>query len=540
MSVLRAALPARLFPGSGRTRLGAEVRLDYYAPMNRQPLYVASRQVTGTCQYALVTLLVCAYGFVGLGACGSSRPSHTSPPATANEAVSAKPAGHTINRQHLQAQLTPYIESFGKGWGDAFRFSGYVLVTHGTDYIYAQGFGYTDRQAKAAGTLDTSFRIGSVTKQFTAAAILALEEEGKLSVADPISKHIPEYPAAGRNITIHQLLTHTSGIPNYTTFSEVMSSREKARTVSELLAAFWDKPLDFAPGSEFRYSNSGYAVLGAIIERASGMSYGDYVQARLFDRARLGRTVYGDAEGDKSRALGYETKGRELVPATPISMSVAYAAGGIRSSAQDLYRWHVALSDGRVLSQTSIAKLYTPEKQGYAYGWVVGEQSGHRTVSHDGGIDGFLTSYIRVPDADLAVIVLANTMSVDPRKIAVAAIHAAFGGTLQPEAEPALIDMDPAVAARVKGRYRLSDKARESAAGMGVPAKVLEDIAEIEIKEVPGGLAVDPSGQEPFQIFPIGPAMFLAKSEGIQVEFQPDGSLRLTQGGLTLEYTRGK
>jgi len=436
----------------------------------------------------------------------------------------AKADAATVDRANLDAQLTAFVDSHGRNWGEAYRFSGFALVAHGDEVIYQRGFGHADRNAKSAPTADTSFRIGSVTKQFTAAAILLLAERGKLTIDDPISKHIPDYPAVGAGVTIHQLLTHTSGIPTYTAIPELMKTRDKPRTVAELLESFSDKPLEFDPGNKFSYSNSGYILLGAIIERASGQSYAEFVTQNLFTPAGMSRTAAGDAPGVDDRALGYIISADQLVPAHPIDLSNAYAAGGIRSTANDLLAWHRALTSGKILAPASLEKMYTPEKDDYAYGWRVRQERGHRLISHGGGIDGFYTSYLRVMDADLVIVVWSNNESVKSSRVAEAAFSAAFGGKPEPVPESVQTATDPAVAARVAGRYRITPAGLEALRAAGAPEAALTMFEVVAVRDQNGQVVFEVPGMPPADMSQRGPNIFFNKTHGFEMEFALDAT----------------
>ncbi len=449
----------------------------------------------------------------------------------------------TLDAAHLDATLTPHIESYGRIRGERRRFSGFVLVAEHDVPIYARGFEFADREQRRAPTADTSFRTGSVTKQFTGAAIMRLVEDGKLAVDDPIGKHLPEYPAVGAAITVHQLLTHTGGIPSYTAMAEVMEARDQAHTPAELLATFWDRPLEFEPGTRFSYSNSGYAVLGAIIERVSGASYAEFMRTRVFEPAGLTRTVVGDAEGLDDRAIGYQPAGDTLIAAARIDMSVPFSAGAVRSTANDLVRWHRALEDERVVGAASQTRMYTAERDGYAYGWTIGEIDGHPLIGHDGGIDGFSTSYLRVPELDLVVVVWSNNAGVDAPPIATAALKAALGGELAPVDETELIALDVAAAARITGSYGLTEASRKKALELGLPVDVIDTVVTIELRVEHGAMVLAPSGQPPLPLEPLGPARFVQPDHGITVDvtLPAEGTatgITLGQNGLSLEYTR--
>ncbi len=448
-----------------------------------------------------------------------------------------------VEPANLEAQLTPYIESIGAGWGESGRFSGYVLVAQHDQPIYARAFGFADRAAQRAATAETTFRIGSVTKQFTAAAILALEQAGKLKVTDTVKQHLPDYPGPAKDVTIHQLLTHTGGIPNYTAFPEFEAKKAQPFTTRQLLETFWDRPLEFEPGSKHAYSNSGYAILGAIIEKASGKSYAAYVHDALFVPAGMTRTAADDKVGAPDRAEGYKAEGDALGPSDPIDVSIAFAAGAVRSSANDMVRWHRALSGDTILPTAARTRLYQPDKDDHAYGWVVADVSGRETVWHSGGIDGFRTTYWRVPDADLVVIVFGNNEGVNSDPIGRAAVEAAFGGKIEPEKPMAKVAVDAALTARVAGVYALTDESKATLETMGAPQELTDSILTVEVNATATGISAKPNGQDLINLVPVEGNAFFDPGSDIKLTFElpasgPATAIALTQGGLSLTYTR--
>jgi D-alanyl-D-alanine carboxypeptidase len=387
------------------------------------------------------------------------------------------------------------------------------------------------------------FRIGSLTKQFTAAAILRLEQAGKLSVEDPVKKHLPEFPGPGKEVTIHQLLTHTAGIPSYTNDPRVVSRKGEPWTVQALLQSFWNKPLDFPPGTNHEYSNSGYAILGAILERVSGRPYATLLREELFTRAGMTRTLVGDGAGDPDRALGYQARQGKLVPADPIDMSLPFAAGAVRSTANDLVRWHRALEGEAILTAQAREKLYRPGLGNYAYGWVPEEILGHRAVWHNGGIDGFHTDYWRVLDADLVVVVLGNAMEIDTQPIAKAAIAAAFGQVLQPPPQPRRVALDPALPPRLVGSYRITAESRRVLAETKAPARLIESIRSVTIRAAAEGIELQAVGQDSVRLAPTGEGEFFDPTTNIRATFElprQGRATRLTieQGWLKVIYRR--
>ncbi len=476
--------------------------------------------------------------FATLCACGSTAPN--SEQVVPQVPVAQSLPGSKVDAENLRRELDAFVLSYGSNWGEAAAFSGYVHVTQGNTLLYSKSFGVSGRANGGSSDADTSYRIGSVTKQFTAAAILLLEQEGKLHVEDRIGKYLPTYPALGADITIHQLLSHTAGIPNYTTFEELMKERDKALTPLELMTSFWDKPLEFEPGSSWNYSNSGYVVLGVLIEKLSGMSYAEFMKSKLFVPAKLSRTEVGDAVGQSNRAIGYQVKEGAIVRAENISMSVPFAAGAIRSTANDLVRWHNVLLGQSVLSESSKAKLYTPVRKGYAYGWNVKEQEGHRIIGHGGGIDGFLTSYMRVMDEDLVVVVLSNNTNVSPANISKAAIQAAFGAKLTPVAEPQTGEFDLMAAQRCVGDYVITKASREWLSGVA-PANVVAQVARMKVSLGDTALLLKPALQPEFSLTPTAQGAYVNQALKVELRCTGEGDasgIEVLQGGASLKYSR--
>ncbi|MEZ4363296.1 MAG: serine hydrolase domain-containing protein [Kofleriaceae bacterium] len=475
---------------------------------------------------------------LALQGCGAAPAPQAPAPATTMPA----PGDLGVDLAGLSAKLPAFIDSVSMGDPNQ-AFSGYVLVAQHDQPIFSRAYGFADRARATPATADTSFRVGSVTKQFTAAAILKLEEQGKLSVHDPIGKHLPEYPAPGRELTLHQLLTHTSGIPDLLADPEVQARPAQRYTPAELLALFWDKPLLFPAGSRFAYSNSNYDVLGAIIERVSGRSYAAFLAEELFAPAGLTRTEVGDAEGAADRAEGYQHEGEQLVQSGPMDMSGPYAAGGVRSTASDLVRWHRALSGDAILSAASRAKLYAPALNDYAYAWVVKSIQGHPAVWHNGGIDGFSTIYWRVPDADLVVVAWSNVLDVSADPIGRAAVEAALGGPARPLTKwiPGVLDL--AVVARVTGEYELTKASQEALLEQKLSPGLIAAILSVSVSATEHGIAMKPVGQSAVELLPTQDGAFFAVGPQLRLRFAlpatgPASAVTLEQGSLTIEYVR--
>jgi CubicO group peptidase (beta-lactamase class C family) len=303
------------------------------------------------------------------------------------------------------ARMDQVVSAYAKDNG----FMGSVLVVDGDTVLLNKGYGMAVLEWNIPNAPDVKFRLGSLTKQFTASLVLLLQQEGKLKVEDPVSKYLPGTPAAWQKITLANLLGHTSGIHNFTNEKDFGEWAASSHTHDEELARIVKPPLDFEPGSKFDYSNSNYEVLGMVIEKVSGQPYGKLLRERLLDP--LGMTDTGldtDELVLPKRAEGYRKMGTSLVVARSGSMSIPWAAGSMYSTTGDLLKWEQGLFGGKVMSADSLARMTTPGLGEYAMGVFVQTKNGVRTVTHGGGIEGFNTVLSYVPERRLAVIVLSN------------------------------------------------------------------------------------------------------------------------------------
>jgi CubicO group peptidase (beta-lactamase class C family) len=317
--------------------------------------------------------------------------------------------------EQIEELLSTY-EEYGK-------FNGSVLVSDQGKVIYKKGFGMANMEWDIPNQPNTKHRLGSITKQFTAMLILQLVAEGKLDLQAPITTYLPDYSkASGDIITTHHLLTHSSGIPNYTAFPKFMEDESRnPYTPEEFVKTFSDKALDFKPGEKFSYSNSGYFLLGVLIEKLAGKSYEQMLQDKIFIPLSMKDSGY-DNHGDilKNRATGYEKQGGDYVNSSYLDMSIPYAAGSIYSTVEDLYKWDQALYTTSILPKEYMTMYFKPHISGYdnlhyAYGWIVGyAKIGKSTDSiyamgHGGGINGFNTNISRTTSNNSLVVLLNNT-----------------------------------------------------------------------------------------------------------------------------------
>jgi D-alanyl-D-alanine carboxypeptidase len=334
----------------------------------------------------------------------------------------AKPAGTAAGRGDVAAQVDTMVarylqRTYVPGVSVA-------VIRGGRDTLVFRGYGVANLEHHVPATAETVYPVASITKQFTAAAVMQLAEQKRLALDDPVGRYLPGLPPEWRRVRIRQLLDHTSGVPD----SPVLL-REDLPPDSVVARAAHD-PFEFAPGTQWRYSNVGYLVLGLIVEKASGESYAGYLQARIFQPLGLKATRYcGPARVVGHRAAGYVQRDTSVVDAPYTSMTALFAAGGICSTVGDLAAWNRALAQGRVVGPASWARMTTPEgaarAHAYGYGLSVAPFEGHRLVGHGGELAGFKGASAYLPDDSLSVTVLTNLGSehgdsdpaADPNKL---------------------------------------------------------------------------------------------------------------------------
>ncbi len=293
-----------------------------------------------------------------------------------------------------------------------------LIVVKDGKTVLRKAYGMADVAGKVAMRPEHSLRLGSITKQFTAVAIMMLADEGKLATSDPITKFFPDYPTQGKLITIEHLLTHTSGIVSYTGKPDFRSQSQRNFTVPQMLDYFKNDPMEFAPGTKYAYNNSGYYLLGAIIEKVSGQTYAKFLEHRIFVPLGMTDTAYeGHERAGILRAAGHQKTDTGYGPSTPLNMSQPYAAGALVSTVEDLAKWEAAISAGMLLKPASWKQAFTAytladgKSTDYGYGWAIDKLRGNHAISHGGGINGFSTYALRLPQDKVFVAILANSDS---------------------------------------------------------------------------------------------------------------------------------
>ena len=389
--------------------------------------------------------------------------------------------------------------------------------------IYQRAVGKANLELNVDITPDHVFRIGSITKQFTTAAILRLQEQGKLSLQDELTKYIPDYPTHGNKITVEHLMNHTSGIKSYTSMPEFRTELMSTHmTPKELIAVFKDEPMDFKTGEKEMYNNSAYILLGYIIEEVSGKTYEDYIETEFFEPLGMTNSSY-EVSTDiiKSRAYGYDKEDGSYINAPYLSMTLPYAAGSLLSTTDDLRKWHTAFMNDEVVSEVSrtsahaSTKLLDGKETGYGYGWGIGEFKGSKRIGHSGGINGFLSDSQYFPEEKILITVLSNCNCHSPQQLLMPLAATAIG---KPIVEPKEQSLDLAVAKEYVGKYQLT------------PSLMLN--VELDGDRI----KVKPTGQNSVYMKPIGDHKFYISIISSELEFhpEPDGSVKsltLYQGG---------
>ena len=424
--------------------------------------------------------------------------------------------------------LVHYVDSAATAAVNDKRTAGVsVAVVKDGRTVLAKGYGFADLENDVPATAETVYRIGSITKQFTSAAIMRLAEQGKLSLDDTLQKFLPNFPTQGNRVTVRHLLNHTSGIKSYTSLGPKWQRVNRIDLAPDsLVALFVNEPFDFKPGEKWLYDNSGYFLLGMIIEKLSGKPYGQYLQDEFFTPLKLKSTIYCDQPPlIRHRAQGYAPRpGGGFINAEPLSMTQPYAAGSLCSTVNDLAAWTLALSSGKVVSPASYKLMTTPgtlndgKPLTYGFGLGVGTLGGHRQVSHNGGINGFISELHHYPDDSLITVVLTNTGALAAVQLERVIARRALGIKDLPA-----VAIDAAALERFVGEY-----------GIGT--------TRLKVLVEGGRLRAQPSGAPAFGLKHIGGGRFVRDdNDDVRYEFAsgtPAPSFVRRQGGNVATGTR--
>lgn len=357
----------------------------------------------------------------------------------------------------VRLKMQEYLDAACRFW----NFQGSVLAAKNGRVILKAGYGLADVDGQIPITPETKFLIASVTKTFTAAAVMMLEEEGFLELNDPIGKYLKEYPPeTASRITVHHLLSHTSGIPEAAADPGSLGDLARPRTPGELVALFKDKPLEFEPGTKSRYSNSGYIVLGQIIESVSGKPYYDFVRERIF--LPLGMKKSGVCAGERPlprSAAGYvEGRDGRLMKVPVVHPSLGYSAGAFCSTVGDLLKWDRGLHAAKVLPRASLERMFNASPGGFGYGWLIMEAWGRRSIAHGGGAPGFASWIERWPEEKVFIAVLSNNGRTPAGEIGRSLAAILFGRAYEIPRPLAAVSLSTDVLDEYVGTYRIDDR----------------------------------------------------------------------------------
>jgi CubicO group peptidase (beta-lactamase class C family) len=391
------------------------------------------------------------------------------------------------------------------------KFMGAVLVARGDEVLHRGGYGMANLELDVPNSPETVFRLGSLTKQFTAAAILQLQDQRRLNVNDTLDKYLPDAPHASE-VTLSQLLSHSSGIPDPPELAEGSSGSDlrQAHTADEMISQVVGQPLEFTPGSQYKYCNVCYMILGRVIEDVSGQSYADYLAQHIFQPAGMIATGIDEAGPIvPHRASGYTWNGDTYSNSEFVDLSNVGAAGVLYSTVGDMHKWDRALYSDKLLSAAAREAFFTPrvgrgDGSSYAYGWAIKETPEHTLAVHSGEINGFVTFVIRDPATQLYIIVLSNVEDVVALDVAQGLAAIAYGEPYDMPGQPAAVELDPAVLEKYAGSYQVK------------PDLVVSITVEA------GQLFAEVPNQPKFELFPTSETDFYAKIADIKLYFEAD------------------
>lgn len=433
-------------------------------------------------------------------------------------------------REPASAVVAARADAYLRAQVEAGFFSGAVLIARGDATVFSRAYGPANAEWQIPNATDTRFRIASITKTFTAAMVLLLHEEKRLDVGASVCTYLDPCPETWRPVTLHHLLTHTAGVPSYTDAPDFLERARVPRTPAEILAPVRDRPLEFAPGSRYRYSNSGYVMLGLVLERAGGAPYEQLLDSLILVPLGLRDTGYDRPSAVlPRRASGYRPDGLALAPADHLETSWVYAAGGMYSTVDDLLKWQRALSSGRLLPRRVLERMWTADAGPYGYGWQVLAPSAQTLqrplVLHAGGLNGFATDILHYPAEDLTVIILANLGTVPLPRISRDLSAIALGEPFEMPVVRRPVAVDPAVYDGYAGVYTLTPQ------------------VGIRVTREHDRLIVQATGQPRDVAIPESRTRFFSRQVDGHITFVTDDAGRATQlvvhqGGRDLVATR--
>ncbi len=409
------------------------------------------------------------------------------------------------------ADVGPKADEYLQALTDSGRFSGTVLLARDGKTLFVKGYGFADEQARVPNSAATRYPIASIAKPFTAVLVLQLQKRGALSIADPVCKHLQPCPDAWKDITLRRLLMHRSGIPDYTSGPDFLAKMRTPRSADEIIASFRDLPLESPPGEKYRYSNAGYFVLGAVIEKVSGKRYEELLEESIFKPLGMTASGYGANARDLPQlASGYQPHGAVNQVADYVDTTWLYTAGGIHSTVEDLAKFERALATDALLPRDVLENMWAAEHGEYGYGWQLLPPSprtmNRRLVFHAGGIPGYSTDLLRYPDDDVTVIILANLHPVALEEVSRTLSAIVLGESWSMPPVRRAVKVDPAVYDAYVGRYEINPS------------------VAITVTREGDQLAVQATGQPKDLAVPESESMFFSRVSAARLSFMKDAS----------------
>lgn len=445
-------------------------------------------------------------------------------------ALSSPSFSQALSTKKLQKEADRYLKASVRHD----YFSGAVLIARDGKPVFSKGYGMANYELGAPNMEGTIFKIGSLTKQFTALAVMQLVEKGKLNVNDPISRHLKNCPEAWSGISIQNLLTHTSGIPNVSSLPDWDEIHGlQPYTDEQVVDLYRNLPLLFKPDEKYKYSNSNYDLLGLIIEKVSGISYYTYLEKNIFEPLGMRNTGLSDPRKlTYNRADGYYTVLNEFVNAPYFNIRLAFASGSLESTLKDMLLWDQALYTNKLLSQQSLTEMFTPYKNNYGYGWIISRKFDQNSMSHSGSVNGFSSFLFRFPEDRTTIIVLSNSDRASAGRVAHDLAALVFEKPYKiPEAQPYEL---LARALQKGGANELARQYKELKSTHNLDEELLNDLGYelLECKKIKDAIAVFAFNTE---AFPQSSNVFDSLGEAYLLDNDYEKSLLNYRKALTLD-----
>jgi CubicO group peptidase (beta-lactamase class C family) len=367
----------------------------------------------------------------------------------------------------FQNKQTKTLDQLVTAYTNLNQFSGAALVAHRGEVLLRKGYGMANWEHNRPNRPESVFRIGSMTKPFTAIAIMQLVEQGKLSTTTPINTFLPTFPQ-GEQITVHHLLSNRSGIPDYVLTPEYRALAKQPITAAELIARFQNRPLLFAPGTDFNYSNLNWVILGYLLEQTTGKPYATVIEEQILQPAGMKLAGYAwEQPIIPGRAQGYIDTGEKMLNAELIDETTMQGAGGLYATVDDLYGWAQALQKQRLVQAETLQQMIQPisqpvDGQGYGYGWELHTSHQRNAFGHSGGLPGYVSNFLLLPSAQAAIIILSNLGSASVAQLSEGMAAILLGEPYAMPSARSYVQVDPAVLAIYAGKYTLTFFGRTS------------------------------------------------------------------------------